>query len=254
MGLDAIITFCIAFVIIVIFIGIYNLIKIPSPNKPALDNIPPAAFTSRVWAAISRFILMAATIIVIVMFCFWVAWHFLKFISPFILGFGDLIILMIPIFGKLEDAGIFQLFDDIIGSVITLDFKGIFAGLARFFNRSGKYIAKNVAAPMIPDVKVVSDSNGTPIDEKKSQARVKPTSDEDTEEPDDRVPNQDATEESKYTAQQHKNIQTRIEMCIAENTIPIDPETATFMDKLRANVESNKISLLCKSQALGSYK
>lgn len=231
-----------------------------APDKSSVSNQGDEKLSENIWAFISRILLIITVFIIFAMFWLWLSWHFLKFISPFILGFGNIIILMIPIFGKLEEAGVFKLFDDVIFNLIVFNFQGVFAGIAAFFKRSGKYVMKTVKPSNKSNTKVVADKKGKPVDKKKDKARVvkSNSSEQNTntqeENQEENIQNQDATEESKYTAKEHKDIQTKTEMCIAEKTTPMDPESASFIDNLKARVNNSKAELLCKSQSIGEYK
>ena len=245
MNLGKIIRYAIAFVIIVLFLGIYNLLTIFAPNKPSINNLPPAAITSKVWAVISRILLIVMVVIIVVMFNLWVAWRILKFISKFTFGFGDLVIKMFPVFKELEKAGVFALFDDVVGGLLKFDFRRVFSGLAKFFNRSGKYIVETVAAPAVSKIKVVSDSKGTPVDEEAQKPKEakgirlgQGAGGETTE---------DTTEEDS------KVVLSKVDECILEKSVPVD-EKAPFVERLKARAENQKVSLLCRLENVSKFK
>lgn len=262
MGIVEIIRWCVTIVVLIIMLRIYQLITLGAPEKPGLDNLPSRKISSTIWGFISvnlghlfMGIIMAITMI-------WIFWHFLKWISPFILGFGDLIVAVVPPFPELEDAGIFRLWDDFIPSLLTLNFRGMFRALARFFKKGGKYVARTVMGTVRSKTHVASNKKGDKPQKSSSPKVVSGNAETDTAgdaegegrgtDGEDAPEYRDASQESKYSAQEHKAIETKMSMCIAEKANPVDP-TASFIDKMKTRMENAKASVGCQAQSIGQY-
>jgi len=261
-GLTEIINILIIITIVIIIFKILQVIGSLVTNYSAAENV----LSKPVWAFISRLLTYALIIILVAITIIWVFWRLLKLFSPAILGLGDLIIKIVPPFPQLTESGIFQLWDDIFASIIQLSPTGIVRAFLNFFNNSGKYVLSSVVPESKSNTKVVSSKK--PNDKKEDKKKDKKKKDNKSEyvvvdnsgneEMSDETPEDaeetkpDATEESKYTATEHKAVQTKMDMCIAENSIPTD-SAADPIEKLKANVNNNKVSLMCQAQSLGQY-
>lgn len=91
--------------------------------------------------------------------------------------------------------------------------------------------------------KVVQTSNPTPIEQK-------PVDEDNID--DKKYLGPDAEEESKFTAEQHKAVEDKLQLCISENTIPIN-NTMTLKEKLQTRVLNNNVSIKCKAESVADY-
>lgn len=291
MGIVGFIEWCVVVVIIILYLTLFWFILGFSPSA-SFEKLPPVSATSKISRIFRTGCTVLFTAIIVAITVIWIFWKLLKFISPFILFMGDLIIAIVPPFPQLEEAGIFELWDNMIVSVLTFNIRGVFGALMNFYRKSGRYIFAKFTGVSIEQRKAaISSDVRTSKEDLKSTTKIggkdKYTKSydngedegegededegEDTFQPDDndnspavkayaddeeednaKPPNPDATEESKYTAQEHKSVQDRIDMCIAEKTILIRDDMS-IGEKLKATVNNNNISVTCKAQSVGQY-
>lgn len=270
MDIVGLIEWCVVLVIIILYLTLFWFILGFSPSA-SFERLPPTSATSKISRIFRTGCTYVFTAIIIAVTVIWLVWHMLKFISPFILGFGDLIVAIVPPFPQLEDAGIFKLWDDMSGSVVTFNIRGVFRALGRFYRTSGQYIfakftgvsVSQRSAAISKDVKTLqtegggqppaktasAPSNSTPSGEEDDEPMIRAYDDEEV---DDETSYPDATEESKYTAHEHKAVQDRIDMCIAEKTIPIRDDMSPN-EKVKATYNNNNVSITCRAQSIGHF-
>ena len=275
MGIVGFIEWCVVLVIIILYLTLFWFILGFSPSA-SFEKLPPVSATSKISRIFRTICTKIFSYIIIAVTVIWIFWHILKIISPFILGMGDVIIAIVPPFPQLEEAGIFQLWDDMSVSVLTLNLTGVLRSLANFYKTSGQYIFAKITGVSIEqrkaavsrDVKMSKESlksnkGGADTDASEGEDTLSQEDEsdnspaikayEDDEEEDSyKPPNPNATEESKYTAQEHKSVQDRIDMCIIEKTIPIRDDM-TVGEKLQATVNNNNASVTCKAESIGQY-
>lgn len=209
------------------------------------------------------------TVILVTFFFLWVIWRILKFLSPLTLGITGLIAKITPPFRQMERAGIFGFISEFSGCVLSLRLKCAIMSFFRFFRGVAQYIFGRVTGFSVSrtKAKIVKSIDDTAASVKSrvkgaaASAKTTATSAAATatsakpkveEDPDPEETNPDATEDSKYTPQEHQAVQTKIDMCITENVKPV-PASLSMTEKLQMYSENSKITNSCKAKAIGYY-
>lgn len=278
MGTGGFINTCVAIVVIIIFIRIYQLLTFGAPKKPSINNLPMEKVTSTAWNVVSHIITTVFWWILVGITFIWIFWHFLRAISPAILGFGDLIVAVTPPFPQLKRAGIFRLWDDVVKNLFRLNFIGVIRGFLRFFKTSAKFIAEtfvrkktrkvrarvttnrqgDIPPPAPAPAVVQEDYKGsagadTQTDRELTQQEQEEADAYNTANREERqLENEDATDDSTYTPEEHKAVQAKMTMCIAENSQHQD-EGAQMKDKIQTDANNNSAYVTCKAKTVGEY-
>jgi len=276
MGAKGFINTCVAVVVIIIFIRIYQLLTFGAPKKPSINNLPIEKVTSTAWNVFSHLITTVFWWILVGITFIWIFWHFLKAISPATLGITGLIVKVVPPFPQLKRAGIFRLWDDVVKNLIRFNLFGVIRGFLRFFRTSAKFIAETFVRkrthkaraqittnrqgdtpPPEPAPAVVQeDYKGNADTEKDKELTEKEQEEADAYNTANReekqLENEDATDDSMYSPEEHKAVQAKMAMCMAENTEHQD-EDAPVKDRLQKDVNNRTAYTTCKAKTVGEY-
>lgn len=252
MGIMRFIDLCITIVVLFILFMISRIFFLPDSNTSP-GKLPPEEVTGSVWRVSLTLFFIIFKWIVIIIFAIWVFWHILKLI-PII---GQIIIAVVPPFRQLEKAGIFRLYDDLFVNILKLNIIGIFRALLRFYKTAGQYVFQRVTGISIKKTKakIVKDVNdaATPTSsvppEDQGPYKPSPAEKEQNSTPPGTT---DATDESKFTAAQHKAVEDKLQLCISERTLPIY-SSMTEMEKTQTRVSNNNVSITCKAESINDY-
>lgn len=251
MDVMGIIRLCVMIVVVIIMLGIYLIATAFAPIKPGIDNTPYKDIQAPLWRQLTLRLAQLLVIILVVMFMLWGFWRILKLLSPITFGITGLIAAIVPPFPQLKKAGIFQLFDEFIPSLVRLNLRGMLRALVRFYYKGGKYVIGNISGKSKSMVVMNKDGD---VPKKSPPPKVVSGTgeDEDEDEEEEEEENRDATQASKYTPEEHKAVETKLTMCIAEKVEPVDPN-APFMDRMKTILNNNKETLGCQAQSIGQY-
>lgn len=278
MGATGFINVCVAIVVLIIFLRIYQILTIGAPEtRPRLNNVAYPKMTANIWRFISHVITTIFWWILVVITCLWLFWLFLKAISPITLGITGIIADVAPPFKQLKRAGIFGLWSDVIKSLFRFSLIGILRAFLKFFRKSARFIAETFVRKNTRRAKtriVANTKGGSPPaspppavvvqedykDSTKPEVNPDITPEEQEEQDayreanqeERQLENEDATDASTYSPQEHKAVETKMEMCVAENTVHEDKDAPT-KKKLQNNVDNTKAETVCKAMTVGEY-
>lgn len=284
MGATGFINVCVAIVVLIIFLRIYQILTIGAPEtRPRLNNVAYPKMTANIWRFISHVITTIFWWILVVITCLWLFWLFLKAISPITFGITGIIADVAPPFKQLKRAGIFGLWSDVIKSLFRFSLIGILRAFLKFFRKSARFIAetfvrkntrraktrivantKGDSPPPPPPPAVVQENYRGDEGNNQTEGGTRPQPELTPEEQEERdayreanqeerqLENEDATDASMYSPQEHKAVETKMEMCVAENTVHEDKDAPT-KKKLQNNVDNTKAETVCKAMTIGEY-
>jgi hypothetical protein len=274
-----IINICIAVVVLIILLRIYQVITFGAPEtRPRLNNIAYPKVVATIWRVFSHFLTAILFWIFVGITCIWLFWLFLKAISPITFFVTGTIARVAPPFKQLKRAGIFDLWSDVVKSLFQLSLTGLIRAFLNFFYKSGRYIAqtfvrKNTsgaqsrivsntrgeAPPPSPspatiqeDYKGTNKEGGVASEELTPEEQQEQDAYRQANQEGRQLENEDATDSSMYSPQEHKAVETKMEMCVAENTVHEDKE-ASGKKKLQNNVDNVRAETVCKAMTVGEY-
>lgn len=249
--INNVITFC---VLLAIFAIVMTALG-PFLGDMGVHTFPgiPGKIIKAIWDAITGPIFAAGfTVCIVVMFMIYIIWKIIKmFVPNFPIPF-KMILLKIPPLPQLERAGIFALFDSIVGVVLSR---------ASFGNRLmkvgfalGDFVKRNFEM-------VMSIAKDTAPNINFGGKESKSKDEQDNEAIDN---NPDLTEQEKIEKKQSKNINSpftdtekqivneQYQLCIAENTTPITSDMSKS-DITKAKTANDLAKIKCDLSKLSAF-
>ena len=237
---NGIISFIINFIVLYILFQVCRWFILPH-LKIGVYALPPQVVWRTLWAGLTVVLNAVFHWVLAILFCIYVIWMIIKRYVPEMILFIPLraMLLAIPPFPPLEQAGILPLIDDIVNIIFSGDsfmnrIRRFFIAIYNFFRNAGRYV-----------IELLGGSVGY-----KPPERIEPPPPPTNEIKADQeeVPDDPET----LSTQDKSTIRAAYLACLEKNVAPIPANMATF-DKIKLMLNNQGVTAQCQLDSFNAY-